>query len=65
MDSVTVQDQVEICGRTEELAALIDARNWRGALRLLSQLGSADETGLPCELDREGTRAYHQTERLR
>ncbi len=53
MSDTMIQEQIEVCGRTDELAALIDKRNWHGALELLSQLHAADEAGLLCELDRE------------
>ena len=56
MSSTMMQEQIEVCGRTDELAALIDKRDWHGALALLSQLHTADEAGLLCELDRERAR---------
>jgi len=53
MRSATIEQATQTCGRADELASLIDAADWKGALRLLSQLHAADEAGLLCELDRE------------
>jgi len=53
MESEKATVVAEVCGRTDELASLIDRGDWQGALAVLSQLRAADEAGLLCELDRE------------